>query len=118
MRFTGVAVISVASVSLGLICCVQENNAATFGKIPVWGRPSGGLLATTQSSKMVLTQVPRGGGAPGEAATEKQTEITETVDAEDLYLPGLLQTTIFRSNRVCFLEGSLNIASFSHTRSS
>lgn len=59
-------------------------------------------LATTATRVPFLT-VPRGGGAPGEEREVKEAAAQETVDASELYLPGLLETVIHRSKDVSTL---------------
>jgi hypothetical protein len=51
--------------------------------------------------------VVRGGAAPGEeTAEEAHAEVLDTVEAQDLYLPGLLDTMITRTNKVCRVVSS------------
>jgi hypothetical protein len=42
----------------------------------------------------------RGGAAPGEETAEETEQVLDTVEAQDLYLPGLLDTMITRTNKV------------------
>jgi hypothetical protein len=55
--------------------------------------------ATVTTSAILST---RGGGAPGEVRKEEK-PVEVTVDAEELYLPGLLQASITRTNKVGYV---------------
>jgi hypothetical protein len=65
-----------------------------FSKTPIIG--GNDLLARTT--------VVRGGGSPDErAAAPAEPAVEETADAVDLYLPGILDATILRTNKVRLL---------------
>lgn len=86
--------LTIPSISIFLNLLVNENHARTFGTSQIaWGRPQ---ISTETSLSSILTT--RGGGTKSKEVTEA--DEVESPDAEDLYLPGLLQANIVKSNKV------------------
>jgi len=86
-----------AAVAVVSIIC-QESSANVFGKhraLPKWFQGTSITSIQQSQSNNILARLDVRGGAE-----EESTAVEATVDVEDLYLPGLLDTIITRTNKV------------------
>jgi hypothetical protein len=96
-----------------LAAAVQDGEASIFSSRSLSATPkwfSGIQKTVAKNSNSQLSEratVVRGGAAPGEETADEahaDTEAEVVVDVQDLYLPGLLDTIITRTNKVCVLS--------------
>lgn len=96
----------VAAVTLAVALLVQDGEASIFSSRSLSATPKwfSGVQPRIQkvARNVERATVVRGGAAPGDEHAEETTEDPEAVvEAQDLYLPGLLDTIITRTNKVC-----------------
>jgi translation initiation factor IF-1 len=94
-----------AAVTLAVALLVQDGEASIFSSRRLSATPkwfSGVQKVARKSQLSERATVVRGGAAPGdETADEAHADSETVVEAQDLYLPGLLDTIITRTNKVC-----------------
>ena len=82
-----------------LVANFEESSANVFGRpraFPRWFQGTSITTAVPQTHQSnILARLDVRGGAE-----EESTVVEQTVDAQDLYLPGLLDTIITRTNKV------------------
>jgi hypothetical protein len=92
-----------------LVAALQDGEASIFSSKSLSATPkwfSGIQKTVAKNSNSQLSEratVVRGGAAPGEETADEahaDTEAEAVVDVQDLYLPGLLDTIITRTNKV------------------
>jgi hypothetical protein len=99
-----------AAVTLAVALLVQDGEASIFSSRRLSATPkwfSGVQKVARNSQLSERATVVRGGAAPGEETAEEAHADSEVVvEAQDLYLPGLLDTIITRTNKVCSVVSS------------
>jgi hypothetical protein len=98
----------VAAVTLAVALLVRDGEASIFSSkataTPKWFSGVQPRIQKVARDTALLERatVVRGGAAPGKETVEETSEDSEAVvEAQDLYLPGLLDTIITRTNKVC-----------------
>jgi hypothetical protein len=64
----------------------------------------------TQLLELERATLVRGGGSPEETSEETSEDPEAVVEVQDLYLPGLVETIITRTNKVCRVGSVASIA--------
>lgn len=101
--------LSISSSLLAAVTLAAAGEASIFSSRGLSATPKwfSGVQKVARNSNTQLSEratVVRGGAAPGEETAdeaEAREEVSESVEAQDLYLPGLLDTMITRTNKVC-----------------
>ena len=104
--------LSISSSLLAAVTLATAGEASIFSSRSLSATPKwfSGVQKVARNNNAQLSEratVIRGGAAPGEeTAEEAHAEVLDTVEAQDLYLPGLLDTMITRTNKVCSVVSS------------
>jgi hypothetical protein len=108
--------LSISSSLLAAVTLAAAGEASIFSSRGLSATPkwfSGIQKTVAKNSNSQLSEratVVRGGAAPGEETADEahaDTEAEAVVDVQDLYLPGLLDTIITRTNKVCSVVSGL-----------
>ena len=102
MKFLSVVVLSATAYgSLGkaFFAPIKHNSVAFAGRRAFVGDIARGLATNTDHALTIVLET-RGGSSKTKKTSPDEEERLETVDADQLYLPGLLKTVITRTNKV------------------